>query len=607
MEDDDKSGSHGHDKHSGSHGRGRKSHKGRKKSGERSGRKDYKPYIIGAVLLIAIIAFIVSRSGGQGPAPAVDDPGQYGSVDVTFHVMSQCPYGIQVENAIEPVLEELGDNINFRLEFIAGETDSGFSSLHGQPEVEGNMIQLCVQELYPEELIDFVVCQNDNPQDLKGSVEDCAEEAGIDDHSDIKACAEGEQGAELLRESIRKSQEAGAQGSPTMYISGELYQGARDPDSFKRAICTGLSAHPLCESLPACSTDMDCMGKQPGKIGVCENPGEADAKCVFSDDEPVKLTVVNAEDCDTCDPSQLLALLNQVFLNMEIERVDVSSVKGRAFIENLGVEHAPSYVFQGDLEETYAWKNNERLRGAFRHVEDGNFHVMLDEASGASYILDEEKRAEFEELTGVTRGDNRPQIDFYVMSYCPYGNIAEEAIEPAYRLLKGKADFNPHYVIYSDYQGGGPQFCLDDGDKYCSMHGVQELNQGLRELCVAKHMGMDGYFDFVLAMNRECTYQNADQCWEGVAEELGLDTAKIRDCEENEWDDILSAELALNQALGVRGSPTIFVEGAAYSGARTPAAYAQALCGGFDTPPTECSPSSISTLDDTQAGASGSC
>jgi hypothetical protein len=188
----------------------------------------------------------------------------------------------------------------------------------------------------------------------------------------------------------------------------------------------------------------------------------------------------------------------------------------------------------------------------------------------------------------VKKGDNRPQIDFYVMSYCPYGNIAEEAIEPVFRLLEGKADFNPHYVIYSNYQGGGPQYCLDGDDKYCSMHGVQELNQGLRELCVWKHMGETAYFDFVLEMNKACNYNNADTCWEPVAKDLKLDTAKIKDCEANEWEDILSAELELNKLLGVRGSPTVFVEGAAYNGAREPQGYGEALCAGFESKPTEC-------------------
>ncbi|MBW2971702.1 hypothetical protein KY359_01575 [Candidatus Woesearchaeota archaeon] len=563
---------------------------------------NYVPYVIGGIVVILIIALIVKLMS-QPSAVEIDDPGQYGSVDVTFYVMSQCPYGIQVENAIQPVLDEFNENVNFRLEFIASETATGFDSLHGAPEVVGDKVQLCVQDMYPAELMDFVVCQNKDPRDLVASVEKCAKGTSIDSAKVIE-CAEGEQGNSLLSESIKNSQDAGAQGSPTMYFGGELYSGARDATSFKRAICAGLDKHPLCEALPACGSDADCRAEE-GKVGICENPGKKDAKCTYREDAAVTMKILNAKDCANCDASQIVFILSQVFLNMDVEMVEASTAEGKAMIQKYGLEHAPSLVFVGDLDNTYAWEQNERIQAAFRKV--GDDFVMIDEATGSTYLLDAQKRAEFEKLTGVKKGDNRPQIDFYVMSYCPYGNIAEEAIEPAYQLLKGKADFNPHYVIYSNYGGGGPNYCLDEDAKYCSMHGVQEMNQGLRELCVAKYIGMDAYFKFVLEMNAKCNYQNADSCWEAVAKGLKLDTAKIKDCEANEWDDLLSKELELNKALGVSGSPTVFVEGQAYAGARTPAGYAQALCAEFETAPSACSASSLSALGDTQAAASGSC
>jgi predicted DsbA family dithiol-disulfide isomerase len=601
---------HTHEKHKHKH---HTKHRPRKKGLSGS---EKAAYIIGGIVVVAIVIFIfVKLNSDKAPAPSsspgsieVKNPEQYGTVDMTFHVMSQCPYGTQVEDAIAPVLEELGDNINFRLEYIGAETADGFSSLHGQPEVEGDIIQLCVQDLYPEELMTFVVCQNKNPSDLKGSVGKCAEEASINAEK-INECAEGEKGKELMSESIKKSQEAQAQGSPTIYINNVLYSGARDSDSFKRSVCSALEGHPVCEGLPACSSDFDCRDT-PGKIGLCENPGEEDAKCTYQDDEAITLTIVNAKECTSCDTTQLVTVLSQVFLNMEVEEVDASSSEGASLITDLGLQKAPSYVFSGNLEKTYSWQNNARLRGAFNKKDD--YFVMVDEASGATYVLDAKKRKEMEELTGVKKGDNRPQIDFYVMSYCPYGNIAEEAIEPAYQLLKDSAEFNPHYVIYSNYQGGGPKYCLDEDDKYCSMHGVQELNQGLRELCVAKHLGMDAYFEFTLEMNDKCNSGNADTCWEDVAESLNLDTETISKCESDEAEEMLSKELALNTALGVRGSPTVFVEGEPYSGARSAAGYAQSLCASFETAPDECGTESLGSLGEaapapTAAAAAGGC
>jgi hypothetical protein len=256
--------------------------------------------------------------------------------------------------------------------------------------------------------------------------------------------------------------------------------------------------------------------------------------------------------------------------------------------------YAPSYVFDAGIEQSYAWNNNARLVSAFK--KSGTGYVLLDEASGSTYVLDPAKRREIEEKTGIEKGDNKPQIDFYVMSYCPYGNMAEEGIEPVYQLLKDKADFNPHYVIYSNYGGGGPSYCIDADSKYCSMHGVQEMNQDIRELCVHKHMGDSAYFRFVLAMNDKCSASNADTCWEAVAKSLNLDTAKIKSCEEDEGESIAASELELNKLLRVQGSPTVFVEGQPYSGGRAAADYAASLCAAFETAPDECSEESLATL-----------
>jgi hypothetical protein len=306
------------------------------------------------------------------------------------------------------------------------------------------------------------------------------------------------------------------------------------------------------------------------------------------------MQVVSSKDCTTCDTTQLRTVLSQIFLNMDISDVDASSTAGTALVKKFSLEMAPSYIFTSSLADTYAWKNNPRIQGAFKKV--GDYYVLIDEASGSSYVLDPAKRKQIEEKVGVKKGDNRPQIDYYVMAYCPYGNQAEEAIEPVYQLLKGKADFNPHYVIYSNYAGGGSDYCLDKEAKYCSMHGIQELNQDVRELCVNKYMGIDTYFKFVLAMNKGCSAGNADSCWEKVATGLKLDVAKIKTCQANEAVALLANEVELNKLLKVSGSPTIFVEGQPYSGSRDAAGYAQGLCASFDTAPDACSAESLASL-----------
>jgi len=196
----------------------------------------------------------------------------------------------------------------------------------------------------------------------------------------------------------------------------------------------------------------------------------------------------------------------------------------------------------------------------------------------------------------------KANVKFFVMSFCPFGNQAEFGLEPVYRLLKDKVEWEPHYVIYSNY-GGYPNYCLDEEEKYCSMHGIQELNQDIRELCVWKYYDHDTWWDFVIRVNKECNSRNADECWEPIAKEVGIDVDKIKDCQKDEAVSLLEEEVKLNQKYGVRGSPTVFINDVEYRGSRTPEAYKQAICSGFAEPPEECS----ETLSASGGSATGQC
>jgi len=551
----------------------------------------------GVVILAVLLFLAIFTNKLDFLKPTGWTTGDYGTADVEFYVMSQCPYGTQVEDAIKPVLDELGNNVNFKINFIANDNGDGtFASLHGQPEVDENIRQLCAMKLAPESYMDFIICQNKDINNAESNWESCAKEADIDVEA-LKTCAEGAEGIALHSESVAKANSAQAMGSPTIFIDGQSYVGGRDPTSFKIAICSLLNNHPACSEMPECMSNAECTA-EPGKIGQCiEN------KCKYEEDAEFEVIVINDATCgEQCNPGQILATTQQLFLGATFKMLDVSDAEAQELIERLGLEFVPAYLFGEDVTKTFMWQNQPNLASSFEKRQE--FWKLLDEASGASYWIDEEARAAFFDSLGVKVGDNHPQMDFFVMSYCPFGNQAEEGIAPVYELLKDKADFNPRYVWYSNYQGGGPQYCLDDASIYCSMHGIQEANQNVRELCVAQEYGMDEWFNFALAMNAQCSAQNADICWQGVAESLKLDVGKISACVEKDGMDLVKADKELGDKLGVRGSPQIFVDGQAYNGGRTPSEYQAGICSAFEDAPEECANAlSDSGVQDTQ----GSC
>ena len=198
----------------------------------------------------------------------------------------------------------------------------------------------------------------------------------------------------------------------------------------------------------------------------------------------------------------------------------------------------------------------------------------------------------------------KPVADLFVMSFCPYGNQAEDLIKPVVDLLGSAADFNIHYIIYSDYQS--EDFCLSSEQKYCSMHKTAEVNQNIRELCVAKYQS-DKLWSFVDEINKRTTAEKVEEEWEAIAMDLGLNVDEIKRCQEEEGTILLDREIELtNQEYPVQdpskhqkdgeyrleadiqGSPTLVVNGMIYDGERSTEGYKEAICKAFESAPSVC-------------------
>ncbi|MFW6110295.1 MAG: DsbA family protein [Patescibacteria group bacterium] len=201
----------------------------------------------------------------------------------------------------------------------------------------------------------------------------------------------------------------------------------------------------------------------------------------------------------------------------------------------------------------------------------------------------------------IPKSDN-PEVQLFTMSYCPYGNQAEDLMEPVVDLLGDSITVEPHYIFYDNYQGGGPEYCMDEESKYCSMHGVEEANQDIRELCVYNNQ-QDKYWDFIANANEDCTVDNIETCWKDAARGAGVSVASVESCFEQNYLDYAEEEQVLTDELSVSGSPTLFINGVRYQdqSSRSAEAYKTAICEAFNNPPEECK----QTLGDEAAPAGG--
>ncbi len=145
-------------------------------------------------------------------------------------VMSMCPYGTRGLDAMQEILKTLGKNIKFKIHYIADQDQQGgFRSLHGQPEVDEDIRELCAAKYYPESYMDYIWCRN---KDIKGDWEECAQK-----YPKIKSCFESSEGKQLLAKNIKLAKELQIGASPTWLVNNKYIFNGIDAETIKTNFC----------------------------------------------------------------------------------------------------------------------------------------------------------------------------------------------------------------------------------------------------------------------------------------------------------------------------------------------------------------------------------
>ncbi|MBI5061648.1 MAG: hypothetical protein HZB67_05030 [Candidatus Aenigmarchaeota archaeon] len=187
---------------------------------------------------------------------------------------------------------------------------------------------------------------------------------------------------------------------------------------------------------------------------------------------------------------------------------------------------------------------------------------------------------------------DKPKVQLYVMSFCPFGNKAEETMHPVYQLLKDKVEWEVHYIVGVN------------GNQVQSLHGQPEADQNMREVCVKENYGLDKFWKFVSYVNQNCGSNGA--CWKDAAKSIDVDSAKIEDCVSKKGLDYMKAEQVASEAANAQGSPTLIINGVQSSSVYNYGnsnAYLKSICSAFSTPLAECSVAINSTAAAASAAA----
>ncbi|MFH1233645.1 MAG: hypothetical protein V1649_03285 [Patescibacteria group bacterium] len=205
--------------------------------------------------------------------PKTDKP------EVELFVMSHCPYGIQIEKGILPVLDALGNKINFTLKFCD-------YAMHGQKELSEQLTQYCIQKEYKGKLIGYLKCFLD-----KSDSAACLKSTGVNE-AKISSCVKSaDQQYQVTKKfNDKKSWSNGSyppfdvykadnakysiQGSPSLVVNGAQAQAERDSASLLKTICSSFNNPPT-----ECSKKLSSTPPSPGFGQGAATDSASDAGC----------------------------------------------------------------------------------------------------------------------------------------------------------------------------------------------------------------------------------------------------------------------------------------------------------------------------------------
>lgn len=478
--------------------------------------------LLGAIVVVGLAA-CKEQAKKEGGA-AAGEPKE--KVTLAFHVMSQCPFGVQVENGIKPVLEKLGKAVDFQLYFIGDEPQPGqLTSMHGDNEVKGNIVQLCSKKYAPDQYMNVIACMNKNARDIPNNFDACATETKVD-AAKIKACAAGDEGKKLLSDSYKVSKEKQARGSPTIFLNGEKYQGGRQENDFLRAICGAFKTE---------------------KPEPCKNIPEP---------KKIDLTVLSDARCKDCFPDRIVGQLKNMFPGLQPKTVDFGTPEGKKLydeVKDKGAKLLPAFLFAPNVSEDPGFAQVQRFvtdAGQYKLLQIGAKFDPTAEICDNNQDDDGNGKADCDDPGCAGKMVCRPAktglLEVFVMSQCPFGLKAENAMKEvldAFGKDPKKIDFKVHFI--ADVKPDG---------SFNSLHGQGEVDENIRQLCAMKYYPNNyQWFDYIACRNADI--KNAD--WKKCATDSKMDAAKLEKCATgDEGKKLLTDDIKNAKDLGIGASPT---------------------------------------------------
>lgn len=214
----------------------------------------------------------------QENAPQAEVSQKSDKPTVELFVMSHCPYGTQIEKGILPVLDLLGDKIDFQLKFVN-------YAMHEKLEIGEEIQQYCIGKQNKNLLLSYLNCFLQD-----GNSTRCLSETTAIDKSSLQTCVTAtDKTYEITKNyndkgtwigqyppfNIYKDDNLkyGVEGSPTLIINGEEIASGRDSNSLLAVVCSAFNVLPS-----ECEQELSTATPAPG-FGTGTSANSTDATC----------------------------------------------------------------------------------------------------------------------------------------------------------------------------------------------------------------------------------------------------------------------------------------------------------------------------------------
>lgn len=469
-------------------------------------------FIVGMVFLAIFFTWFSNSLSPTGYSTLVNNyqPNDEAAASLDLFVMSQCPYGVQAEDLVMPILEKFEGKANFNLYFIAREAGGSFTSLHGQPEVDEDTRQLVIIKNYPDKFFDYLTCFNKNYQGGDSAFESCAAEAGID-AAKVKEIAASDEGKKLFSDNVKKAGELQVQSSPTIYVNGAQYSGSRSEASITAALC---------------------------------EKSDADACSNIKADPAVLLKIVNDPDCTQCDPSSIVGQLKSIIPSLKTEELAYDSADGRKLIDMFSANSVPVLIFDSSITGSSGYAQLQQYL-----VRQGEYSMLR--VSGIKMLGREEKA---------------DSVQLFIMSQCPYGTMAQATLKEVAAAVP-KLNWDVYFIANDNGDGtfeslhGQPEVD-EDLRQVCILAHAKDKYFAYTTGYIAKYNECGAAYQ---TSQDSAAYQ---KCLAGIdsyalMDKAGVSRGQILTCAKGqEGQELLQASIAVSTELEVSASPTFLFNNA---------------------------------------------